>query len=215
MRNEIIINKKVYNRLIKDLKHIKSSQINFKNSIYDNTDIYVQIKDSNLYIHVLSDISLRRLRREEIIKTLIETNYQRKNNEWTSSTIIGFISEVLLLYYEDSFYYIKDKYFSGSPLIKINYPDKDDTINKKLYEEHLKEISKRYNVPINRFNTQLALFLLNLQNNKDNAGILQYFNYYELIIWKYRDINRLQDLIENNKVPAIDLLYLQNLGIIE
>ena len=75
-------------------------------------------------------------------------------------------------------------------------------------------ISERYNVPVNRIKTQMALFLNNLAKGYDKFNINYYFTNYDLINWKYRDRKKLQKDIENNKIGACDLRLLKEYGII-
>lgn len=125
--------------------------------------------------------------RRTIIKTLEDIDFVRNKN-WTEKVAIAYMDEVMSLYlYEGDPDYIKEK----------------ESI-----------IARRYNVPISRLKTQLALFLINLENNHDNFHILDYFSEYELVLWKYRDINKLQELIENNKLNEKDQKLLQDLKII-
>ena len=50
----------------------------------------------------------------------------------------------------------------------------------------------------------MALFLNNLERGMDKFHILSYFSIYEIMEWKYRDIEKLQELIEENKLPEED-----------
>lgn len=213
MKKEKIFNDKTYKRIIKAFDKIRNTDIgniDIKGILDDNTSMCIPISDSNLFIYVMSDVSIKRLKRQEIIKTLMQINYQRKDKKWTPCTIIGFIEEVFTLYYNNAYYEINDNFKEDKNLIIAKYCKDEESYNKAI-----QNISKRYNVTKSRFNPQIALFLLNLKNNKDNSNMLKYFNYYEIVLWKYKDIEKLQKLIEEEKVPAIDLLYLQNLGIIE
>ena len=125
--------------------------------------------------------------RRTIIETLNDINFRRGNN-WTEKIVIAFMDEVISLYL---------------------YEGNDEIIRKR--EE---EISYKYNVPINRLKTQVALFIINLDNNHDKFNILEYFSKYEIIMWKYRDIDKLQELIEEEKVPENDLKLLRDLKFI-
>ena len=125
--------------------------------------------------------------RRTIIETLNDINFRRGNN-WTEKIVIAFMDEVISLYL---------------------YEGNDEIIRKR--EE---EISYKYNVPINRLKTQVALFIINLDNNHDKFNILEYFSKYEIIMWKYRDIDKLQELIEEEKVSENDLKLLRDLKFI-
>ena len=78
-----------------------------------------------------------------------------------------------------------------------------------------KEISKRYNVKSNRLKTQVALFINNYEKGKDKFNIGSYFSDYEIIKWKYRDIEKLQDIIEKDSLNKKDEFLLKRLDIIE
>lgn len=126
--------------------------------------------------------------RRTIVNTLRNINYKREDG-WTEQVAIAFMEEVISLYlYEGDDDYIKD-------------------------EE--KDISERYNVPVNRLKTQIALFLNNLENGRDKFNIYSYFSKYEIVKWKYRDINKLQQDIEEDKLSAMDRILLKELNIIE
>lgn len=126
--------------------------------------------------------------RRTIVNTLRNINYKREDG-WTEQVAIAFMEEVISLYlYEGNDDYIKD-------------------------EE--KDISERYNVPVNRLKTQIALFLNNLENGRDKFNIYSYFSAYEIVKWKYRDMNKLQQDIEEDKLSLTDRILLKELDIIE
>lgn len=150
--------------------------------------ISLEYKNTNMDILITSSYYKNIYQRQIIIKTLDDLKF-RRNNNWSEKVAIAFMDEVMYLYlYETDLEYIKRR------------------------EE---EIAYKYNVPICRLKTQLALFLNNLDNNKDKFHILDYFSEYEIIKWKYRDINKMQELIENNKISENDLKLLRDLKIIE
>jgi len=133
-------------------------------------------EDKDLFISTsyFSNISVRRT----IVKTLQDIDYKRNKKSWSEKIAIGFMEEVIDLFLNEA----------------------DD----EIIEKRVKEISTRYNVPTNRLKTQVALFLNNLENGKDKFNILSYFSIYEILAWKYRDVEKLQELIEQNKLPKED-----------
>jgi len=118
---------------------------------------------------------------------LKEIEYQRKD-KWCSQIVVAFIHEVMDLYMTQ-----------GDPAI---------------IKAKEKSISKRYNVPISRLKTQVALFINNLDRCKDTYGIYDYFTRIEILMWKYRDVKTLQKDLAQNKVKENDLQILKNLEII-
>lgn len=122
---------------------------------------------------VTSSIREHIYKRDNIVNTLKDINYKRGNKEWNESTAVAFIHEVFLLY-------------------KNETDPNNDELNK--------QISKRYNIEINRFKTQVALFINNWEKGKDKFHLEQYFSKYEFILWKYRDIEKLQKCIEEDKL---------------
>lgn len=126
--------------------------------------------------------------RKTIVDTLKEIHFERKDDKWTTKTAIAFLDEVMNLFL-----------FEG-----------DDDIIKLTSDE----ISKRYNVPVSRLKTQTALFINNLYSGIDKYGIYNYFSKYEIVRWKYRDINKLQSDVENNKLLDDDRKILEELEII-
>ena len=81
----------------------------------------------------------------------------------------------------------------------------------EIIEQREVEISERYNVKISRLKTQVALFINNLENYKDKFHIMQYFSGYEIVLWKYRDIEKLQEDVENNNLNTYDDYLLKRL----
>ena len=133
-------------------------------------------EDKDLFITTsyFSNISTRRT----IVKTLEDINYKRGNKDWSEKVAIAFMEEVINLFLNEA---------------------NNDIVDKKT-----KEISTRYNVPTNRLKTQIALFLNNLEKGKDKFNILSYFSIYEILEWKYRDLEKLQELIEQDKLSEKD-----------
>lgn len=122
--------------------------------------------------------------RNTIVNTLRKTNYKRNQEKWNSFTAIGFMQEVINLY---------------------------NIGQDEMFNEKAKEISDRYNVPINRFKTQIALFITNLEQGNDKFGILDYFTIYDIVNWKYRDLDKLQEDVQNNKIPENELQAIKEL----
>lgn len=125
--------------------------------------------------------------RKTIVDTLKEIDYVRTGN-WTVKTAIAFMDEVINLF---SF-------------------EADD----EIIEERKFEIARRYNVPVSRLKTQVALFINNLYKGIDKYRINYYFSKYEIVKWKYRDIQKIQEDVENNKLLDIDREILEELEII-
>lgn len=134
-------------------------------------------------------------KRDYIKDTLIAIDYKRESS-WTEPVAIAFMSEVMDLYLGEE----ENKEIEGYA---------------EFIEAKANEISKRYNVTKSRLKTQVALFINNLENGKDKFNIYSYFTPYEIIFWKYRDINKLQEDIENGKVRPSELNLLKELEIIE
>lgn len=145
--------------------------------------IVVRYSDKDLFVSTsyFSNISTRRT----IVKTLKNINYKRGNKDWSEKVAIAFMEEVFDLFLNEA--------------------------NDDIVDSYKKEISNRYNVPTNRLKTQVALFLNNLEKGKDKFNILSYFSIYEIITWKYRDSEKLQELIEQNKISENDLNILRKL----
>ena len=140
-------------------------------------------EDKDLFITTsyFSNISVRRT----IVKTLEDIGYRRGKKDWSEKVAIAFMEEVINLFLNEG--------------------------NDEIVDAKIEEISKRYNVPTNRLKTQIALFLNNLEKGKDKFNILSYFSIYEIMEWKYRDSEKLQELIEQNKISDNDLNILRKL----
>lgn len=127
---------------------------------------------------ITSNYFCNKTTRRTIVNTLYDTNFKR-DNKWTSSSVIGFMEEVINVYT-----YVTD-------------PNEIDS--------RKKQISLRYNVPESRLKTQLALFIRNLENGNDKFGILDYFSPIEIVSWKYKDPEKLNNDVQNNKIPEWEL----------
>lgn len=140
-------------------------------------------------LHITSSFTIKRDLRTTFVKVLKDIKYKRQDSSWTETTVIAFMHEVMNLYLS---HHTSEAFIKGKELI----------------------ISERYNVPVNRIKTQMALFLNNLAKGYDKFNINYYFTNYDLINWKYRDRKKLQKDIENNKIGACDLRLLKEYGII-
>lgn len=184
--------KKNYDKLVKRIlkfnkKYLKDK--NYEDIINIKGTPYILFVSS--YPNTLSCVSediLKELECINIIRTLKECKFER-TDKWTEKVVNAFIYEVITLYT-----YVQDA---------------------TIIESEEVNISERYNVPINRLKTQVALFLTNLKSGKDKFNILHYFSIYNIIKWKYRDLEKLQQDIENQKIDDEDLKYLRELNIIE
>ena len=114
--------------------------------------------------------------RTVMVNTLKDSNYKRRNNKWNTTNVISFIHEVF-------------------ELEKIK-----DILTNKDITNISKDISKRYNVKIERLKTQVALFLINYSKGNDHYGIDNYFTKYDIFNYKYGDIDNLQKAVEANKL---------------
>ena len=81
----------------------------------------------------------------------------------------------------------------------------------KIIKQISEEISARYNVPVNRFKTEMALFIRNWEQGNDKFGILDYFTIYDIVNWKYKDPDKLQQDVQNNKIPENELQAIKEL----
>lgn len=137
------------------------------------------LKDLYISSTYFANISTRRT----IVNLLQNINYIRPDKVWTEQVVIGFIDEVINLY---------------------TYEGNDEIIKEKELE-----ISKRYNVSKNRLKSQVSLFLMHLDKGCDKYNISSYFSRLELLLWKYRDIEKLQEDIELNKISNSDIMILR------
>ena len=170
--------KKFYKKLIKSIDKISIKQ-------YLNDDdvggvVYHFIGDvNNMSFTLSSDIYQKRLKRETIRKALIETNFVKTDKEWSCTETVAFYDLVF------------DTYLS-------NYSEKRIEANEKL-------ISKMFSIPENRIKSTISIMLRNLEKYGDKLGIYNYFSLYEIVQFKYRDLDKLQELVEKNEVPDEEL----------
>ncbi len=198
--------KKLVNNIERQINKFKINEIEINEKSFR---ISFPLKNCNDTIEVVNMQTLFNIKRINIIKTLIEINYKRGNSKWTPTIIVGFLEEIMAFLSENTFYTIINNNLVTYKFSGDNYKQDNN------YKKFLLSLSERYNVPVNRFNTQFALFFNNFKKGKSKCNILEYFSLYELLKFYYRDIEKLQKNIENNKINEIDLLYLKEYGIIE
>lgn len=177
---------KFYNRTLKKLdldKYLPSSELHYTIKELEDIDIIL----TNSYYNNI-------VKRQTIVKTLKDIKYERKDTKWTSCTAIAFMEEVMSIEMLFEVYNFSLQIKHNSDLEKICL-----------------DISNRYNVPISRFNTQLALFIRNWEQGNDKFEISEYFSIYEIVKWKYRDVDKLQQDIENNKITDEELQAIRKL----
>lgn len=147
---------------------------------------------------VMSNIQLLKTIREQMVATLISTNYYRINNrKWTPITIICFLTEAFELVLNGNFYELT----STEEISSIVHPVHTVKINKEdeRYEDYLEELCSRYGVSFSRMNTQIALFIRNAKSS-DVYNIYNYFSPYEILSWEYRNPEKLEDELQEGKL---------------
>lgn len=154
----------------------------FYQSIYAEGD--TPAKNLIVTSRCLENISARK----QIVDTLKQIEYKR-TNEWTESSVIGFVDEAI------------DLLTKGR--------DEEDFNNYK------QEICERYNVASNRIKTILGTFIRNAEQGEDKYNIRHYFYRIEILKYKYQDCNKLQEDIESNKISNFDKHILYEFGMIE
>lgn len=127
--------------------------------------------------------------RKVITDTLKAINYKRKA-EWTEPVVIAFLDEAMSLYL--------------SPLPSEAEQDK-----------FRKEICARYNVKSHRIANTISTFIHNAEMSTDKYNVRQYFHRFEILRYKYRNVEKLQKDIENNVISLHDRKLLLELGMIE
>lgn len=131
------------------------------------------------YYYLIDNDYYNFLKRLHICNALNDLKYERKDEKWNKTTVNAFLHYVF----------------------QIAELDKDSDRYKTLSES----ISKMFNVPINRLNSQANLFLLNLSKNQDNFRIKDYFSTLDIIKYKYRNPERLEKDLKNNKISDEEL----------
>lgn len=182
---------KLANNLNKKLrKYTKMDYMDYVNLFKGIGFVFNRVDNRDKLI-LVPDFNFKFEKRIDFVLALKQINYHRNKDKWTGVTAIAFMTEVMNYYMKDSEFY---KDYIGSSC-KILCP--------------LEEIEERYNVPQNRFKTQVALFLINLDKGNDKFNILNYFTQIDLLLWKYRDndIERIQKDIEK-QILTEDILNL-------
>ena len=170
-------------KIIRKIEHIcnkyflKYSLKKRKNLI----DMYICFTNNeDQWYYFIDNDQYKKINRTIIKNTLNDINYiKQKEDKWSTSAVVVFLDDVFEL---------------------ANY-DK----NSEEYKELADSISKRFNVPINRLNSQANLFLLNLNKGQDNFKINTYFSDLEILLYKYRDADKLQQCINENKLTEKEL----------
>lgn len=142
--------------------------------------------DNNKTLGIVTEQYQKSMVRSIIVDILSDINYKRGDKKWISQTVIAYMDEVIKVFTEPY-------------------------VDEKVREEVKKEIGKRYNVPVNRLKTQLALFIINLDKGVDKYNIKDYFTAYEIFKWKYRDEDKLQKATENNTLSKMDKQIIEEL----
>lgn len=132
-------------------------------------------------IFVNTKLQEKQMERDTIVRTLKESNFRRGDLKWTPTVVAGFMDEVMYLYCSE-------------------LPFCDRVHSKEVFDRLKKEISIRYNVPENKLKSEVAFIITRFFNNMDSYKLLYYFTYEELLLWKYRDIEKFQEDLENNKI---------------
>lgn len=199
-----------YNKYLKQqrkfrrqIHKLKLTDIDLYNTLYGSCQWKIPLKHTylNSYMLMMSNIRLMKEYRKQIVATLIETNYHRENNKWQPKVIIGFITEVLQYFKGELFFDVEN-----NTIILRHFQKRN-----KYYEDYLKRLCDRYNVPESRLKTQMALFLRNAKEGKDKANLYEYFSPYELIRWQYRDKEKLQQDLEDNKLNDLEIQLIKDL----
>lgn len=155
----------------------------------ENNDIFTKYRSWQATFDNIEDLSfvfstknsLNMAYRNLMTKMLEVTNYKRNNDKWTQFVAISFLNEIFRL-------------------------DLNNPYSEYAYDKEYKiEIAERYNVPINRFRTQTALFLNNLEKGKDKFELDKYFSRFEILEYKYKyKEEKLKEDLEANKVSDSD-----------
>ena len=182
---------------------LKLSDIDLYGTLYGNCQWVVPLKHTylNSYMTVMSNIRLMKEYRQQIVATLIEIDYHRGNEKWQPRVIIAFMTEALQYFKGEIFFDVQNNDITLIHIKKKN----------KYYEVYLKRLCDRYNVPENRLKTQVALFLRNAKEGRDKANLYNYFSPYELIRWQYRDKEKLQQDLEDNKLNDLEIQLIKDL----
>lgn len=171
------------NKLLKDLC-IKTYPKNCKSTYFETT----------------TSTKINENKRNMIVKTLYDINYQRGDNDWAPSVIVAFMTEMFTYFVSDCVISTRVGAYKGNPIIYVHYPEDSED-----YKKALENVSKRYNVPINKFKTYMAVFLNNYRKGNDTANLDKYFTKYELYSWIYRDPEKLQKDVEAKKLTEEEL----------
>lgn len=81
-------------------------------------------------------------------------------------------------------------------------------LNITTSKEDKLEISKRYNVEVNKFNSMVSFFM---GLKRTTYSLYRYFTDYDFISWKYRDEKTLNKAIEAGTISAKELKMLKEL----
>ena len=187
----------------KQINKLKLTDVDLYNTLYGSCQWKIPLKHTylNSYMIMMSNIKLMQKYRQQIVSTLIEINYHRGNEKWEPKVIIAFMTEALQYFKGEIFFDVQN-----NDITLIHFKERN-----KYYEDYLKRLCDRYNVPENRLKTQIALFLRNAKEGKDKANLYEYFSPYELIRWQYRDKEKLQLDLENNKLNDLEIQLIKDL----
>ena len=179
---------KIYSKLFNLFNYItKHYTFNEYLDRFNMSTICVANEDDTIQFNFQNEDTHKSESRSLIFNTLCDINYRRDGKDWTESTVVAFIDAVFALAGEDCF------------------------IVKKSEQEFKDLVSKMFDVPVNRFNTQVALFLRNYENGNSSYNLEDWFTRTEILQWRYRDPENLQADIELEKIKESDLVIIRRL----
>lgn len=174
-----------YNYLVQDFCHIAEkfcNKVSLEDYLNLSTENFViKYKNSNnKTLSIVTEQYQKSMVRNVMIETLNNVGFKRGNKKWTTNMVIPFMQEIMDLYSQP---YLNDIEFENAK----------------------KELSKKYNVPVSRLKTQMALFFINYDKGNDKYGIDKYFTHWDIFNWKYNsNSEKLAQATENDKLTEID-----------
>ena len=89
------------------------------------------------------------------------------------------------------------------------YLDEENTSEKTINQSN-SIIKKMFNIEPNRIKSTMSIFIKQIEDG-DSLNMYDLFSVYEILRWKYRNIDKLNSDLENNKIKDEDLELIKKL----
>lgn len=162
------------------IERVPYSEYQFPGERFDKMVRCDEKHGTDKFIYLYTQPTFYFEKRQLMCKVLKDTKHIRTGKKWSTSEAICFMHEV------------------------IEMEKRIELMTSEEHKEMMKDIGERYNVSPNRLKSIVMLFLWNLRKGVDKFDIYHYFTFYEIMVFKYRDTDALQEALEEGKLSYIE-----------